>query len=157
MIGSWRVSINKFEYSFQALTCIDLVICLPEVIPVDNASSKTVLEAFEDGWLSRYPSPVRCIRYNGNEFLGPEFNIMLQRIKIKLVPTPVKNTLANAIVERMYQSISTMLAISLRENPPKRYEDLSNLVHRKSMAAQYAVRATMHPTLKYTSGELVFN
>ena len=156
-IGPWKVSINKFEYSFQALTCVDPVVCLPDVIPVDNASSKTVSEVFEDDWLSRDSSPVRCIHDNGNEFLGPEFSIMLQRNKIELVPTTIKNPQANAIVERMHQSINTMLAISLRENPPKRYEDVSSLIHIKCTAAQYAVRATMQSTLKYTPGKLTLN
>ena len=112
MIGPWKISINQFEYQFHALTCIDPVICLPEVIPVPNASSRTVAEAFEDGWLSRYPTPTRCIHDNGNEFLGPAFTHMLQRNMIKSVPTTVKNPQANSIVERMHQSISTMIAIS---------------------------------------------
>ena len=56
----------------------------------------------------------------------------------------------------MHQSISTMIAISLRENPPLKYEDVSNLVLRKCMAAQYAIRATINMTLKHTPGELAF-
>ena len=118
MIGPWKISINQFEYQFHAFTCIDPVIFLPEVIPVSSTSSKTVAEAFEDGWLSRYPTSTRCIYDNGNEFLGPAFTQMLQRNMIKSVPTTVKNPQANAIVERMHQSISTMIAISLNENPP---------------------------------------
>ena len=100
MIGPWKISINNFQYQSQSLTCIDPVIYLPEVIPVDNASSKTVTEAFEDGWLSRYPSPLRCIDANGNEFLGTEYTRMLQKNKIKSVPTTVKNPQTNAIVEK---------------------------------------------------------
>ena len=56
----------------------------------------------------------------------------------------------------MHQSISTMIAISLRENPPRNFEDVSTLIFRKCMAAQYAVRATVNTTLKYTPGELAF-
>ena len=113
--GPWKISINNSEYQFHALTCIDQVICLPEVIPVNSASSKTVVEVFEDGWLSRYPSLIRCIHDNGNEFLGPAFTLMLQKNKIKSVSTTVKNPQSNAIVKRMHQSISTMIAISLKE------------------------------------------
>ena len=80
MIGHWRISINQFEYQFHALTCIDPVICLHEVIPVTSASSKTVAEAFEDGWLSQYPTPTRCIHDNGNKFLGPAFTKCYKRI-----------------------------------------------------------------------------
>ena len=156
MIGTWRVTINQFEYEFRALTCIDSVIGLPEVIPVDNATSAVVASAFENNWLSRYPVPSKCIHDNGNEFLGPAFSQMLIKNRIKSVPTTVKNPQSNAIVERMHQSISTMLAISLRENPPSKFEEVSTLVHSKCMAAQYAIRATVNTSLKHTPGELAF-
>ena len=41
--------------------------------------------------------------------------------------------------------------------PPRRFEGVSSLVHKKYMAAQYAIRATVYSSLKYTPGELVFN
>ena len=77
MIGPWRVEINKFEYSFGALTCIDSIIGLPEVVPVDNATSLSVAQAFEVNCLSRYPAPLRCIHNNGNDFMGSAFSLML--------------------------------------------------------------------------------
>ena len=81
MIGPWKLTINNFEYAFRAVTCIDAVINLPEIIPVDNAKSRTVTNALKDGYLSRYPVPARCVHDNGNEFLGTEFNRMLLRNK----------------------------------------------------------------------------
>ena len=123
---------------------------------MDNTTSKTVPQAFEDNWLSRYPAPLRCLHDNGNEFLGPAFSLMLQRNKIKSVPTTVKNRQDNAIVERMHQSISTMIAISLRENPPRKYEEVSTLVFRKCMAAQYSIRSSINMTLQHTPGKLAF-
>ena len=81
---------------------------------------------------------------------------MLYKHKIKSAPSTVKNPQSNAIVERMHQSISTMIAISLRENPPRIFEDVFTLIFRKCMAAKYAVRATVNMTLKYTPGELAF-
>ena len=71
---------------FRALTCIDYIICIPEVISVENITSRLVAQAFEDGWLSRYPVISRCLYDNGNKFLGLEFIFMLQRNKIKSVP-----------------------------------------------------------------------
>ena len=157
MIGPWKISINNFKYQFRALTCIDTIIGLPEVIPVDNATSRTVASAFEDNWLSRYPTPVRCLHDNGNEFLGPVFSSMLTRNRIKSVPTTLKNPQSNAIVERMHQSISTMIAISLKENPPIKFEDVLSLVFTKCMAAQYAIRSTVNAiSLNKTPGELAF-
>ena len=123
---------------------------------MDNATSRSVATALEENWLSRYPAPVRCLHDNGNGFLGPAFSSMLTRNKIKSAPTTVKNPQSNAIVERMHQSISTMIAISLCENPPVKYEDVSNLVFTKCMSAQYAVSSTVNRSLKHTLGELAF-
>ena len=49
-----------------------------------------------------------------------------------------------------------MIAISLWENPPHRYEEVSTLVFRKCMTAQYSIRSTVNTTLKHTPGELAF-
>ena len=51
-------------------------------------------------------------------------------------------------MEQIHQSISTMIAISLRENSPSKYEDVSPLVFRKCMAAQFAIRSTINSSLK---------
>ena len=151
MIGPWKVEINRFEYHFRALTCVDSIIGLPEVIPVDNATSLTVAQAFEDNWLSRYPAPLRCFHDNGNEFLGPAFSFMLQRNKIKSVLATVKKR-----VEHMHQSISTVIPFSFRENPPHKYGEVSTFVFRKCMATQNSIRATINMALQHTPGELVF-
>ena len=156
MIGPWKVIIDNFEYQFRALTCIDTLIGLPEIVPVENATSRTVASAFKHAWLSRYRAPVRYIHDTGNEFLGPAFSLMLARNGIKSVPTTVKNPQSNAIVERIHQSISTVIAISLCENPPVKYEDISSLVFTKCMAAQYAVRSTVNTSLNFAPGELAF-
>ena len=123
---------------------------------MENATSILVSHTFGDGCLSRYPVPLRCLRDNRNEFLRPEFTCMLQRNKIKSIPTTVKNSQSSAIVERMYQSISTMIVISLRENLSKKYEYISSLIYKKCMVAQYAIRGTVHTTLQHTPGELAF-
>ena len=46
MIGPWKITINNFEYQFRALTCIDTVIELPEIVPVKNATSRAIASAF---------------------------------------------------------------------------------------------------------------
>ena len=47
---------NEFD---KPTIVIDTIIGLPEVIPVDDATSASVTIAFEDNWLSRYPAPLR--------------------------------------------------------------------------------------------------
>ena len=59
MIRPKKLIINTFEYQLRAVTCIDDVMNLPEVIPIDNTKSQKLVEVFEDGWLNRYPIPHR--------------------------------------------------------------------------------------------------
>ena len=89
-IGPWKVEINKLEYQFRVLTCIDSIIGLPEVVRVDNTISLYVLQAFEDNWLSRCPAPLRCIHDNGSEFLGPAFSKCCKEIKSSQFPLQSK-------------------------------------------------------------------
>ena len=49
-----------------------------------------------------------------------------------------------------------MITGSLKENPLTKFEDVSSLVVRKCKAAQFAIRATTHSTLKFSPGELAF-
>ena len=156
MIGPWKAIVNNFEYQFRAVTCIDSIINLPEVIPVENAKSHTVANAFEDGCLSRYPRPRKCIHDNGNEFLSPEFMSMLAKNNIQSVPTTVKNPQSNAVVERLHQTLKTTIAISLKENPPTSFDEVSSLIQRKCASAQFAIRATVHSHNKLSPSEMAF-
>ena len=47
---------------------------------------------------------------------------MLLKNNIKSVPISVKKPKANAIVERLHQTISTMIAITIQENPPRAFD-----------------------------------
>ena len=96
-------------FTFQALTCIDTVTNLAEVIRIDNKSSVHISMLFENNWLAHYPRPSRCIHDNGGEFTGTASSHMLHANGIKSVTTTVKNPQANAICERLHQSISNTL------------------------------------------------
>ena len=66
-------------------------------------------EQFYNCWLSRYPTPVNCIYDNGGKFIGAEFKDLLNRAGINKKPTTIKNPTANAICERMHDTIAMML------------------------------------------------
>ena len=65
-------------------------------------------------WLSRYPSPNRCIHDNGGEFCGGPLLNTLTANAIKSVPTTVKNPQSNAICERMHQTVANVLRCVMR-------------------------------------------
>lgn len=77
LIGPWRIQVGNRIIEFDALTCIDPVTNLVELIRVNNKTAYHVAEQFENVWLSRYPRPNRCIHDNGGEFVGWEFQELL--------------------------------------------------------------------------------
>lgn len=48
LIGPWKVKINEQEIFFNALTCIDPVTNLVEMIRIDNKTSRHVSQQFEN-------------------------------------------------------------------------------------------------------------
>ena len=99
---------------------------------------------------------MRCIHDNGNEFLSPEFEQMLTRNNIESVSTTVKNHKSNATVERLHQTLNTIISISLQENPPTSFEEVSTLIQRKCIAAQFSIRAIVNSQFKISPGKLAF-
>ena len=84
LIGPWSVQTGTGRvYEFSALTSIDRVTGLPELIRINNKTSAHIAAKFEESWLSRYPRPFACCHDNGGEFTGWEFQKLLVDFGIK--------------------------------------------------------------------------
>ena len=97
LIGPWNITINARTFTFQALTCIDTVTNLAEVIRIENKTSTHISMVFENNWLAQYPRSSCCIHNKGGEFTGIAISHMLLVIGIKDVTTTIKNPQAYAI------------------------------------------------------------
>ena len=157
LIGPWQVNIGTRILLFQALTCIDTVTNLAEVIRIDNKSSVHISMLFENNWLARYPRPSRCIHDNGGEFTGAAFSHMLHANGIKDVTTTVKNPQANAVCERLHQSISNTLRSMLRAHAPSSIDQSNDIMDTCFATAAYASKVAIHRTLNISPGALVFH
>jgi hypothetical protein len=73
LIGPWTINLHGRELKFNAVASIDAVSNCPEIVCLNNKTSQHVAQLFENSWLSRHPHPVRCICYQGPEFIGHEF------------------------------------------------------------------------------------
>jgi hypothetical protein len=80
--------------------------------------SAHVTRKYAQVWLSRYPWPECCVHNNDGEFVGPEFQFLLQGCRIKDAPTSSKNPQANTICERMHQPVGNVLRTLLHGEPP---------------------------------------
>jgi hypothetical protein len=74
---------SKKTYDFNALTVIDTVSIFFKIVRIDKKTSAHVAQKYAQVWLSRYPWPARCVHDNVGEFVGPEFQFLLQSCKIK--------------------------------------------------------------------------
>ena len=100
---------NSEPTKFNALTIIDLATCLMELVAIPNKDTLTVAHALDHAWFSHYPRPVECAHDNGSEFVGIEFQEMLQSYGVKLKLTTVRNPQANGILECTHQVIGNLL------------------------------------------------
>ena len=60
---------------------------------------------------------------------------MLRRNSVVSIDTIVKIPQYNYIVERLHQTISTMLVIFIQEDPPNNHDGIFNLVRRECVSA----------------------
>ena len=82
---------------------------------------------------------------------------MLHANGIKDVTTTVKNPQANAICERLHQSISNTLRSMLCAYPPNNIEQTNDIMASGFATAAYASKVAIHCTLFISPGALVFH
>jgi hypothetical protein len=156
LIGPWTIKVNGRQVEFNALTCIDTVSNLVELIRVDNKTSAHVRDKFTQCWLCRYPRPVRCVHDKGGEFIGSAFQWLLELFTIKDVCSTSKNPQSNAICERMHQTVSNVLRTLVHTNPPQNMASARDIVDDALATAMHAMRTTVATTLGSAPGSLAF-
>ena len=110
------------DYEFHALTVIDTVTNYCEIIRLRNKTAEHVALQFENNWLARYPRPNEVIMDPGSEFKGA-FREMLARHGITPYVTSVKNPQANAVCERLHQTIADILRSLVHAHPTRHVGD----------------------------------
>jgi transposase InsO family protein len=125
-----------------------------EIHQYDDKRAITIANIAEQEWFCRYPWPTQVTFDRGKEFMGEEFKRMLiEDYGIKRKPITVRNPQANAIIERIHQVIGNMIrTFELEDN----YLDEEDPWKGILSATAFAVRSTLHTTLKQTPGQLVF-
>jgi transposase InsO family protein len=138
--------------AFLVFTAIDPATGWFECVPVLSKDSHTVLNAFNNNWLCRYPRP-RMIRFdNGTEFKSV-FEEMCENYSMAKKPTTTYNPRSNGIIERIHQVLRDSVAtfeLSKQELPEV------NPFDSFCASASWAIRSSFHSTLQATPGQLVF-
>jgi transposase InsO family protein len=156
-IGPWTLQVGNQQVVFKALTIIDMVTNLVELVRLDNGSAAHAALQFENTWLAQYPRPDLVIHDQGKDFVGFHFQQMLQRNGVSSRPTTVKNPQANAICERMHHTVGNTLRMLSTLNPPAGVDTANRLVEMALANCMFATRPTVHGTLQTTPGGITFH
>ena len=92
-----------------AAAMIDLVTGRFGIKQVEDKYAHTAAEVVEQTWLCRYPWPSTIILDRGKEFMGDFKRMIKEDYEIKQQPITARNPQANAIIERVHQTICQML------------------------------------------------
>jgi len=152
-IGPYKIRIHnsKEHYELSCLTLIDPATGWFEMVRLPDKTAISVAQKAEITWFTRYPWPQKIIYDRGTEFMK-EFLIMVRDdYGIALSPITVRNPQANAIIERIHQTIGNILRTFELQHANKT-EDIDGIL----AATMFAVRATYHTTLKATPAQLIF-
>ena len=137
----------------QAITMIDPATGWVEIKAVPSARADLVANQVELAWLTRYPLPEKVILDRGNEFLA-EFKALIEEdYGIPIKPITTRNPQANAILERVHQTIGNIIR-TFKINEMVLDDD--NPWDGILATTMFALQATVHTTSQYTPAQLVF-
>lgn len=157
LIGPWQVKVNGINVEFNALTVIDPATNLVEMVRIERKTAEHVAQKYSNCWLSRYPWPEVCVHDNGGEFVGYQFQRLLEQCNIRDRPTTSRNPQANAICERMHQTVGNILR-TLLHGEPVTADNANDIVDNALATATHALRTAVSRTLDYHSpGEVAFH
>jgi hypothetical protein len=90
LIGPWKVKTPSGVKTLRCSTAIYPATSWPEICEITDKRSQTVMDAFHNNWLCRYPRPIQVTFANGSEFKSV-FKEMCDNLGIKCRPTTSYN------------------------------------------------------------------
>ena len=109
-IGPWTINLRGGkQFEILVLTTMDTATNLLENEPLRTKTASECARAFDNGWLARYPRPVRVIHDQGSEFTGSVFQELLARAGIKSSPATSRNPQGNSVIEAVHKSVGQVL------------------------------------------------
>jgi len=133
------------------LTISDACLGWVEFLVMKNKTAKHTAHLFDINWLCRYPRPRRVIYDNGSEFIGFEFQELLESYGIEPQPTTVKNPQANSVIERLHLTLGDQLRCTTFKGT-NFLDDVNIIVQ----ACAYAARAAVPSNNPYSPAQLTF-
>ena len=157
LIGPWTLRVSGRNYEFYALTIIDTVTNLVELIRLDNCTGEHTLMKFQHAWLARYPWPQRVIHDPGSQFIAEVFKDLLERLSITSAEGTTKNAQSNAVCERMHQTVGNVLRTYINfDQAPTNLSEARDIIDDCLATAMHAMRTNIATSLGSSPGALVY-
>ena len=144
LIGPYKiVRKRKEDLKLWCLTMIDPATGWFEMAPILNKTAAEIADIAERTWFTRYPLPQKIIFDRGTEFMAEFAKMCREDYGLKRKPITTRNPQANAIIERVHQTIGNIIRTfdvqTVDETDP-----WAGIL----AATMFAVRATYHTTLQ---------
>ena len=155
--GPWTIRVRNsvtgeiVEHKIKILSVVELSTGWPEFAILANSTAQEAAVALDRCYFCRYPRPKECGHDNGPEFLGMEFQEMLQSYGVESKATTVKNPTANGVVERMQLNLGEQLRTKVFDE--EFMGDLDTLLQ----SCAYGIRATHPAHFQYSPCEMAFS
>ena len=152
LIGPYKIQRKgKDDLKLWCLTMIDPATGWFEMAPITNKTAAEVADIAERTWFTRYPLPQKITFDRGTEFMAEFAKMCREDYGLKRKPITTRNPQANAIIERIHQTIGNII----------RTFDVQHIDDKDPWAGilaatMFAVRATYHTTLQASPMQLVF-
>ena len=155
LIGPYHINRRgKKDLTLHCMTMIDPATGWFEITEIPGKQADVLANLLEQTWMCRYPWPQKVICDRGKEFMA-EVKTMLQAdYGCNVNQITARNPQANAILERIHQTIGNM--IRTYQLPTNNNIDEEDPFSGLLSAVAFATRATVHTTLGATPSQLVF-
>ena len=152
LIGPYTIKRNgKKDLKLWCITMIDPAPSWFEMCQITNKEADNIANIVEQAWLTGYPWPSELTYDQGSEFMAEFADMIKNDYGIKRRGATTRNPQANAIIERIHQTIGNILrTFELQDSDDK--DPFAGVL----AATMFAVRATVHTTLNATPSQLVF-
>ena len=152
LVGPYTIKRKrKKDLTLWCLTMIDPATGWFELRTITSKRADIIANLVEQTWLARYPWPTQIIFDRGSEFMAEFATMVVKDYGIKKKPITKRNPQANAVLERIHQTLGNILR-TLDKNNLDEEDPWSGVL----AAAMFALRATYHTTTQATPAQLVF-
>ena len=155
LIGPYTIN-NKNNGDTLTLWCVTMIDPATSWFELQSITTKDpgeISNIVEQTWLTRYPWPQELVYDKGGEFMGLFAKMITNDYGIKRRGITTRNPQANAIIERIHQTLGNIIrTFELFESDQTAQDSWNGILS----AAMFALRSTYHTTLQATPMQLVF-